>query len=109
MPEPARIAIDLGAESCRVRYFVGSSQPTLEVIHRIPTACASRKVDALAVNSILAGLEEASARLPAAPKASPPSLSIVGRRLCAHGPDGQPCSYLSVIAMCEPTREASDG
>jgi rhamnulokinase len=37
MPQPARIAIDLGAESCRVSLLRWTDdQPTIEVIHRIP-------------------------------------------------------------------------
>jgi rhamnulokinase len=37
MPDPARIAIDLGAESCRVSLLRWSGdQPTIEVLHRIP-------------------------------------------------------------------------
>jgi rhamnulokinase len=36
MPQPARIAIDLGAESCRVSLLRWENdQPTIEVIHRI--------------------------------------------------------------------------
>jgi len=37
MPEPARIAIDLGAESCRVALLRWhEAQPSIEVVHRIP-------------------------------------------------------------------------
>lgn len=37
MPEPARIAIDLGAESCRVSLLRWrDGEPVIEVIHRIP-------------------------------------------------------------------------
>jgi rhamnulokinase len=37
MPEPARIAIDLGAESCRVSLLRwADGQPQIEVVHRIP-------------------------------------------------------------------------
>jgi rhamnulokinase len=60
MPEPARIAIDLGAESCRVsllRWREG--QPTIEVIHRIPNGPIHRgKSMHWPLEAILAGVEE---------------------------------------------------
>src|ERR1700722_15932906 len=60
MQEPARIAIDLGAESCRVsllRWIDG--QPKIEVVHRIPNGPVHRG-DTMRwpLDSILAGLEE---------------------------------------------------
>lgn len=60
MTEPARVAIDLGAESCRVsllRFLHG--EPSVSVIHRIPNGPA-RRGDSLhwPLNSILAGLED---------------------------------------------------
>ncbi|MEI9968959.1 MAG: FGGY-family carbohydrate kinase [Terracidiphilus sp.] len=60
MQEPARVAIDLGAESCRVsllRWIDG--RPTVEVVHRIPNGPV-RRGDSLCwpLNQILAGLEE---------------------------------------------------
>ena len=60
MPEPARIAIDLGAESCRVsllRWLHGN--PSIEVIHRIPNGPVHRgKFMHWPLETILAGLEE---------------------------------------------------
>jgi rhamnulokinase len=60
MQEPARIAIDLGAESCRVsllRWKAG--RPAIEVVHRIPNG-PIHQGEALRwpLESILAGLEE---------------------------------------------------
>jgi rhamnulokinase len=60
MQEPARVAIDLGAESCRVsllRWVDG--KPAVEVIHRIPNGPRHRG-DTLywPLEQILAGLEE---------------------------------------------------
>jgi rhamnulokinase len=60
MPEPARIAIDLGAESCRVsllRWHEG--QPAIEVIHRIPNGPVHRgKSMHWPLDQILAGIDE---------------------------------------------------
>ncbi len=67
-PEPARVAIDLGAESCRVSLLRwsasdtsvrGGSDPTVELVHRIPNGPV-RSGDRLhwPLSSILAGLEE---------------------------------------------------
>jgi len=60
MQEPARIAIDLGAESCRVSLlrWVGGV-PSIEVIHRVPNGPVRRGA-ALhwPLDTILAGLEE---------------------------------------------------
>ena len=60
MPQPARVAIDLGAESCRVsllRFIDG--QPSVAVLHRIPNGPV-RHGDSLhwPLHSILAGLED---------------------------------------------------
>src|ERR1700677_3129536 len=60
MPEPARIAIDLGAESCRVsllRWRNGT--PTIDVIHRIPNGPVHQGTSMRwPLETILAGLEE---------------------------------------------------
>jgi rhamnulokinase len=60
MQEPARIAIDLGAESCRVsllRWVDG--QPTVSVIHRIPNGPVHRGRQLhWPLETILAGLDE---------------------------------------------------
>jgi rhamnulokinase len=60
MQEPARVAIDLGAESCRVSLLRWEgSQPVIEVVHRIPNGPVHHR-DSLhwALGKILAGLEE---------------------------------------------------
>jgi len=60
MPELARVAIDLGAESCRVSLlrWTGAT-PAIDVVHRIPNGPVHRG-DSLRwpLQSILAGLEE---------------------------------------------------
>src|ERR1019366_9217036 len=57
---PARIAIDLGAESCRVsllRWVAG--KPTIEVVHRLPNGPVHRgSTLRWPLDAILAGLEE---------------------------------------------------
>jgi rhamnulokinase len=60
MPEPARIAIDLGAESCRVSLLHWSGgHPSIEVVHRIPNGPVHRGNSMhWPLDTILAGLEE---------------------------------------------------
>jgi rhamnulokinase len=60
MQDPARIAIDLGAESCRVSLLRWlSGQPSIVVIHRIPNGPVHRGTSLhWPLDSILAGLEE---------------------------------------------------
>ena len=60
MQEPARVAIDLGAESCRVSLLRWKSgKPSIEVIHRIPNGPVHRGASLhWPLDSILAGLEE---------------------------------------------------
>ncbi len=77
MQEPARVAIDLGAESCRVsllRWIDG--RPTVEVVHRIPNGPV-RRGDSLCwpLNQILAGLEEG---LRKAAAAAPEGIASIG-------------------------------
>ena len=59
MREPARIAIDLGAESCRVsllRWQDGT--PAIDLVHRIPNGPVHRGMSLLwPIDAILAGLE----------------------------------------------------
>ncbi|MGC1462155.1 MAG: FGGY family carbohydrate kinase [Terracidiphilus sp.] len=59
MQEPARVAIDLGAESCRVSLLRWEGdKPKIEVVHRIPNGPVHRG-DSLhwPLDTILAGLE----------------------------------------------------
>jgi len=60
MQEPARVAIDLGAESCRVSLLRWEgAQPGIEVVHRIPNGPVHRDSSLhWALDAILAGLEE---------------------------------------------------
>jgi rhamnulokinase len=60
MPEPARIAIDLGAESCRVSLLRWTDgKPEIEVVHRIANGPVHRGSSLYwPLDSILAGLEE---------------------------------------------------
>jgi rhamnulokinase len=77
MQDPARVAIDLGAESCRVsllRWVDGI--PAIEVIHRIPNGPKHRG-DTLywPLKQILAGLEEG---LRKAAEAAPEGIASIG-------------------------------
>jgi rhamnulokinase len=77
MQEPARVAIDLGAESCRVsllRWVDG--KPAVEVIHRIPNGPKHRG-DTLywPLEQILAGLEQG---LRKAAAAAPEGIASIG-------------------------------
>lgn len=77
MPEPARVAIDLGAESCRVSLLRwDGSQPKIEVIHRIPNGPVHRG-DSLhwALDVILGGLELG---LRKAAQAAPEGIATIG-------------------------------
>lgn len=77
MQEAARVAIDLGAESCRVsllRWIDG--EPTIEVIHRIPNGPV-RRGNSLCwpLTRIFAGLEEG---LHKAAAAAPEGIASIG-------------------------------
>jgi len=77
MQEAARVAIDLGAESCRVsllRWIDG--KPSIEVIHRIPNGPV-HEGDSLhwSLTRILAGLEEG---LRKAAAAAPEGIASIG-------------------------------
>jgi rhamnulokinase len=77
MQEPARVAIDLGAESCRVSLLRWiDEKPSVEVIHRIPNGPVHRG-DSLhwALGEILAGLEEG---LRKAAAAAPEGIASIG-------------------------------
>jgi rhamnulokinase len=77
MQEAGRVAIDLGAESCRVSLlrWIGG-KPQVEVIHRIPNGPVHRG-DSLhwALGDILAGLEEG---LRKAAAAAPEGIASIG-------------------------------
>src|SRR4051794_5945327 len=77
MQEPARVAIDLGAESCRVSLLRWErKQPVIDVVHRIPNGPVHHG-DSLhwALETILAGLEEG---LRKAADAAPEGIATIG-------------------------------
>lgn len=94
MQEPARVAIDLGAESCRVSLLRWEGgKPRIEVIHRISNGPVHRGASLhWPLGTILGGLEEG---LRKAAQATPQGIGSIGVdswgvdyvRL---GPDGQP-------------------
>jgi rhamnulokinase len=77
MPEAARVAIDLGAESCRVsllRWIDGA--PKIEVIHRIPNGPVHQRGSLhWSLSGILAGLDEG---LRKAAAAAPEGIASIG-------------------------------
>ncbi|HEV2325355.1 MAG TPA: FGGY-family carbohydrate kinase [Terracidiphilus sp.] len=94
MPEPARVAIDLGAESCRVSLLRWKSgTPSIEVVHRIPNGPVHRG-DSLywPLDSILAGLEEGLRKAAAAAPEGIASTGVDswGVDYVRLGPDGEP-------------------
>jgi rhamnulokinase len=80
MQEPARIAIDLGAESCRVSLLRWhDAKPAIDVLHRIPNGPVHR-ADGLhwPIESILAGLEEGMRKAAAAASEGIASIAVDG-------------------------------
>lgn len=77
MQEPARVAIDLGAESCRVSLLRWQGdKPKIEVIHRIPNGPVHRGASLhWPLDNILAGLEEG---LRKAAQAAPEGIASIG-------------------------------
>ena len=107
MQEPARIAIDLGAESCRVSLLRwDDGKPSIEVVHRIPNGPVHRgKSLHWPLDTILAGLEE-GLRKAAEPllRALPPSASTAGAwTTCALPPMASRCASPSAIATSAPS------
>lgn len=77
MQEPARVAIDLGAESCRVSLLRWKSgKPSIQVVHRIPNGPVHRGESLYwPLDAILAGLEEG---LRKAAVAAPEGIASIG-------------------------------
>jgi len=77
MQEPARVAIDLGAESCRVSLLRwNGSRPGIEVVHRIPNGPIHLGGSMhWALDTILAGLEMG---LRKAAAAAPEGIATIG-------------------------------
>jgi rhamnulokinase len=94
MPESARIAIDLGAESCRVsllRWHKG--KPSIEVIHRVPNG-PIRQGKSLhwPLETILASIEEGLRKAAQAAPEGIASIAVDGWSVdyVRLAPDGQP-------------------
>jgi rhamnulokinase len=114
MQEPARVAIDLGAESCRVSLLRWEgNQPAIVVVHRIPNGPVHHG-DSLywALETILAGLEEG---LRKAAAAAPEGIATIGVDswgvdYVRVGPDGsalrEPFCYRDERTVA--TKEAAD-
>ena len=77
MQEPARVAIDLGAESCRVSLLRWKGgKPSIELVHRIPNGPVHRGSSLFwPLDLILAGLEEG---LRKAAVAAPEGIASIG-------------------------------
>jgi rhamnulokinase len=97
MQEPARVAIDLGAESCRVSLLRWEGgKPMIEVIHRIPNGPVHRGASMhWPLDSILAGLEEG---LRKAAHAAPEGIASIGV-------DSWGVDYLRLASDGRPLRE----
>ena len=115
MPERARIAIDLGAESCRVSLLRWhGSKPAIEVVHRIPNGPVHR-ADGLhwPIETILAGLEEGMRKAAAAAPEGIASIaadcwSVDYARLAPDGSLlGEPFCYRDERTVA--TKEKADG
>ncbi len=97
MQEPARVAIDLGAESCRVSLLRWEGgKPSIEVVHRIPNGPVHRG-DSLhwAIDTILVGLDEG---LRKAAQAAPEGIASIGV-------DSWGVDYVRVDAVGRPLQE----
>jgi rhamnulokinase len=97
MQEPARVAIDLGAESCRVSLLRWEGgKPKIEVVHRIPNGPVHRGGSLhWAIDTILAGLEDG---LRKAAQAAPEGIASIGV-------DSWGVDYVRVDADGRPLRE----
>src|ERR1035437_10422220 len=80
MQEPARIAIDLGAESCRVSLLrFDKGRPTIELVHRLPNGPVHRGSSLhWPLSAILAGLEEGLRKAAAAAPEGIASIAVDG-------------------------------
>ncbi len=97
MQDPARVAVDLGAESCRVSLlrFAGA-EPSITLLHRIPNGPV-RHGDSLhwPLASILAGIEDG---LRKAAQAAPEGISSISV-------DGWSVDYVRIAPDGTPLRE----
>ena len=94
MQEPARVAIDLGAESCRVSLLRWKSgKPSIEVVHRLPNGPVHQGASLhWPLEKILAGLEEGLRKAAAAAEEGIVSLAVDswGVDYVRLSPDGRP-------------------
>ncbi len=94
MQQPARVAIDLGAESCRVSLLRWpDGKPAIEVVHRIPNGPIHRG-DSLhwPLDAILSGLEDGLRKAAAAAPEGIASIAVDGWGVdyVRLAPDGKP-------------------
>jgi rhamnulokinase len=114
MQEPARIAIDLGAESCQVSLLRWKDgRPEIEAIHRIPNGPVHRGLSLhWPLNEILAGLEEGLRKAANLAPEGIASIAVDGWpvdyvRLAPDGhPLGEPFCYRDERTV--PTKEVAD-
>jgi rhamnulokinase len=112
--QPARIAIDLGAESCRVSLLKwNGDSPQIELIHRIPNGPVHRGTSLRwPLETILAGLEEGLRKAAQAAPEGIASIAVDGWavdyvRLGADGkPLGDPFCYRDERTVA--SKEAAD-
>ena len=114
MQEPARVAIDLGAESCRVSLLRwNNGRPSIQVIHRVPNGPVHRGASLhWPLRQILSGLEEGLRRAAAAAPEGIASIGVDswGVDYVRLGPDGRalrdPFCYRDERTVV--TKEAAD-
>ncbi len=114
MQEPARVAIDLGAESCRVSLLrFHGEEPSIELIHRIPNGPQHRAGSLYwALGQMLVGLEDGLRMAAAAAPEGIASIGVDGWSVdyVRIGPDGamlrEPFCYRDERTV--PAKEAGD-
>jgi len=111
MQEPARIAIDLGAESCRVSLLRWrDGRPTIELVHRIPNGPVHRaKRLRWPLDAILSGLELGLRKAAALASEGVASIAVDGWAVdyVRLGSDGKPL-YEPICYRDERTIAAKD-
>jgi rhamnulokinase len=114
MPEPARIAIDLGAESCRVSMLRWLSDgPHIEMVHRIPNGPVHRgKAMHWPLETILAGLDEGLRKAAAIATEGIASIAVDGWSVdyVRLAPGGQPLHppFCYRDERTDPVKQATD-
>lgn len=97
MQEPVRVAIDLGAESCRVSLLRWKSgKPSIEVVHRVPNGPVHRGASLRwPLASILAGLEEGLRK----------AAALAPEGIASIGADSWGADYVRLAADGKPLRD----